>query len=237
MWLEQGGIAPSGVASPPRPGLTPALAVRRRSIARAPGVGGTVTAPRTRRASRSLRTFRPSRSVSADCCPAPMSRRWQDRTWVLSRPDVAHPPRDGWRDRCQPPGVRPAGGDPTSDPLVPPPQRRSEPLVDTRTQSKAANVVIAVAGLCWLATVLVAAIDWDGAVSGRAFAVGAIAAAASVAAVIVNSRQLAGGIKVVVISVARAPQQAYWRGYQDRGTDTRPGGGDDDTPDLMSIGY
>ncbi|MFF0149967.1 hypothetical protein [Micromonospora sp. NPDC005203] len=108
--------------------------------------------------------------------------------------------------------------------------------MDTRTQSKAANVVIAVAGLCWLATVLLAAIDWDGAVSGRAFAVGAIAAAASVAAVIVNSRQLAGGIKVVVISVARAPQQAYWRGYQDRGTDTPPGGGDDDTPDLMSIG-
>ncbi|PYC65773.1 hypothetical protein C7C45_27335 [Micromonospora arborensis] len=79
---------------------------------------------------------------------------------------------------------------------------------------------------------LVATIDWDGAVSGRAFAVGAVAAAVSVAALIVNSRQLAGGIKVVVVSVARAPQQAYWRGYQDRGIDSRPGG-DDDTPDLM----
>ncbi|MBM7492114.1 hypothetical protein JOD64_003336 [Micromonospora luteifusca] len=110
--------------------------------------------------------------------------------------------------------------------------------MDTRTHSKAANVIIAAAGFCWLATVLVAAIDWDGAVSGRAFAVGAIAAAVSVAALIVNSRQLAGGIKVVVVSVARAPQQAYWRGYQDRGIDSRPGGGgDDDTPDLMSVGY
>ncbi|WFF02535.1 hypothetical protein [Micromonospora sp. WMMD964] len=106
--------------------------------------------------------------------------------------------------------------------------------MDTRIQSKAANLVIAVAGLCWLATVLVAAIDWDGAVSGRAFAVGAIAAAASVAALIVNSRQLAGGIRVVVVSVARAPQQAYWRGYHDRGTDVSSGG-DDDAPDLMGI--
>ena len=91
------------------------------------------------------------------------------------------------------------------------------------TSHTVANVLITCAVVAWMISALVAALDWHGAVSGRAAALGAVAAAITGVAIVVNTRQAEGK---VVLTVARAPRDQYYRGYGDCAEDAFGG------PDL-----
>lgn len=94
----------------------------------------------------------------------------------------------------------------------------------SRPTCKAANILIASAVVVLAIAAAIGVIDWQGAVSGRAFAVGALAAALGLAAVITNSRQVAShAIETVTDAVARAPRDAYYQGYGDASADALNG--------------
>lgn len=72
----------------------------------------------------------------------------------------------------------------------------------------------------WIITSAIAVLDWHGALSGFAFAIGSLAAAATVVALAVNSRQTGAGVCNVV---ERAPRDQYYRGYGDASDDVLSG--------------
>lgn len=85
------------------------------------------------------------------------------------------------------------------------------------TSSKIGAVIVpAAAVILWIGTGIIAALDWSGAVSGRACAAGAISAAVTVAAWYLTSRR---DVRTVTAAVQKAPQEQYWRGYGDASED------------------
>ncbi|MFI1197666.1 hypothetical protein ACH4T9_31020 [Micromonospora sp. NPDC020750] len=104
-----------------------------------------------------------------------------------------------------------------------------------RKTCKASNRLLVLTGLCWMATIALAALDWHGAVTGRTFALAALAGAATTATIIINSRQVGtASTRVVTVAVARAPRESFWRGYEARGEDMAATSVDD-TIDLASF--
>lgn len=85
---------------------------------------------------------------------------------------------------------------------------------------RAANVLIGVTAVVLVAAGIVGALDWDGAVSGRAYAVGLIGIGVGVVALAVNARQATGqGVQVLEHAVAQAPRDQYYQGYGDGAAD------------------
>jgi hypothetical protein len=102
-----------------------------------------------------------------------------------------------------------------------------------RSTCKTANALIAAAVTAWTVYIWCAAVETH--TSTRQIALGA-AGALTVLSLAATVRQIAASsTRVVTVAVARAPQQSYWRGYEDRGTDSQPGPLDAPTTDLMAI--
>lgn len=102
-----------------------------------------------------------------------------------------------------------------------------------RSKCKTATALIVAAVTAW--TVYGVLAGTGVAIGTRQIALSA-AGALTVLSLAATVRQIAASsTRVVTVAVARAPQQSYWRGYEDRGTDSRPGPIDGDTTDLMAI--
>ncbi|WBB73204.1 hypothetical protein O7602_26550 [Micromonospora sp. WMMD1128] len=85
-------------------------------------------------------------------------------------------------------------------------------------KTRTANILLTAAGAAFAVAGALGLVD--GRVSGRAFAATVVGLILATVAVVVNTRQVAGGLAV---AVARAPREQYWRGYKDRGDDSAPG--------------
>ncbi|MEU7590651.1 hypothetical protein AB0A95_30715 [Micromonospora sp. NPDC049230] len=96
-----------------------------------------------------------------------------------------------------------------------------------RSTCKTATALIIAAVVTWLGT---------GLFSGQTrTAIVGLAGALTVAALAVNVRQVAtGSVRHVTVAVARAPREAYYRGYGDAAQDAL-GGGDDDQGDTVNL--